>query len=169
MIARSGSKNKKEKRNVEEKNMIVDNISNGNLYFGVSARMEKALKYLQQNDFTKMDAGKYEIDGNDVFALVQKYDSKPIANGVWEAHRNFIDVQYVADGAEQMGYAYLKSLNVSKEYDPAGDYLLLEGKGIMLNCQKGTFAVFGPEDAHMPCIAIDAPQPIVKVVVKVRV
>ncbi len=70
---------------------------------------------------------------------------------------------------EQMGYAWIKTLNVTKEYDSAGDYLLLDGKGCMLTCNKGTFAVFGPEDAHMPCIAIDAPRPIVKVVVKVRV
>lgn len=149
--------------------MITDNIKNADLYFGVSARLEKALKYLQQNDFTKMEKGKYEIDGNDVFALVQKYDSKPISEGLWEAHRNFIDVQYVADGAEQMGYAYIDTLKVTKEYDPAGDYSLLEGRGCMMECQSGTFAVFGPEDAHMPCIAIDAPRPIVKVVVKVRV
>ena len=149
--------------------MITDNIKNASLYFGIGTRMEKALKYLQQNDFSKMETGKYPIDGDDVFALVQKYDSKPLADGKWEAHRNFIDVQYVANGAEQMGYAYLGSLKVTKEYDPAGDYLLLDGDGVMLKCTQGTFAVFGPEDAHMPCIAVDAPQPIIKVVVKVRV
>ena len=149
--------------------MIVDNIKNANLYFGMGERIEKALKYLQQNDFTKMDTGKYEIDGSNVFALVQKYDSKPLSAGLWEAHRNFIDVQYVADGAEQMGYAFIEPMKVSKEYDPAGDCLLLEGKGNMLVCSKGTFCIFAPADAHMPCIAIDAPQPIVKVVVKVRV
>ena len=148
--------------------MITDNIKNAGLYYGIGTKMEKALKYLQENDFSKMETGKYEIDGSDVFALVQKYDSKPIADGKWEAHRNYIDVQYVANGAEQMGYAYLGALKVTKEYDPAGDYLLLDGEGVMLQCTQGTFAVFGPEDAHMPCIAIEAPQTIIKVVVKVK-
>ncbi len=149
--------------------MIVDNIKNAALYFGMSQRIEKALRYLQQHDFTTMDTGKYEIDGNDVFALIQKYDSNPLSAGLWEAHRNFIDVQYVANGAEQMGYAFIEPMKVSKEYDPEKDCLLLEGKGNMLVCNQGTFAIFGPADAHMPCIAIDAPHPVVKVVVKVRI
>jgi YhcH/YjgK/YiaL family protein len=149
--------------------MITQNIKNASLYFGLGERIAKGLKYLQQTDFSGMEPGKYEIDGSDVFALVQKYDSKPISEGKWEAHRKFIDVQFVAEGAEQMGYADIESLEVTKEYDAEGDYLLLQGKGCMLACSAGTFAIFGPQDAHMPCIAIDSPSPVKKVVVKVRV
>jgi YhcH/YjgK/YiaL family protein len=67
--------------------MIVDNIKNAGLYYGMGPRIEQALKYLQQNDFAGMEPGKYEIDGNNVYALVQKYDSKPFSEGKWEGHR----------------------------------------------------------------------------------
>ena len=33
----------------------------------------------------------------------------------------------------------------------------------------GMFTIFTPEDAHMPGIALDQPQPVKKVVVKVAV
>jgi len=149
--------------------MVVDNIKNAGLYFGMGSGIHKALKFLQETDFAGVEPGKYEIDGNNVYALVQKYDSKQLAEGKWEAHRRYIDVQYVADGTEQMGYAFAGNLEVIKEYDSEGDYLLLQGNGSMVVCTAGTFAIFGPEDAHMPCIAVDAPKPVKKVVVKVKV
>lgn len=149
--------------------MIVDNIKNSGLYMGIGSRIEKALKFVQETDFSDMESGKYEIDGSNVFALVQNYDTKPLTEGKWEAHKKYVDVQYIANGVEQMGYAFIGSLEVTKEYDSEADYLLLQGNGNMVVCKTGTFAIFGPEDAHMPCIAVDLPTPVKKVVVKVKV
>ncbi len=149
--------------------MVADNIKNAGLYSGMGERVGKALKFLQETDFSGMKPGKYEIDGSDIYALVQMYETKPAVLGKWEAHRKYTDIQYVVEGMEQMGYAYAGNLEVTKEYDPEGDYLLLQGNGSMLVCSSGTFAIFGPEDAHMPCIAVNEPAPVKKVVVKVRV
>jgi len=149
--------------------MVIDSIRNAPLYYGLGDRIVSALKFLQESDFSAMEPGKYEIDGSNVYALVQKYESKPREAGKWEAHRKYIDVQYVSEGTEQMGYACIDAMKVTKEYDGEGDYLLLEGEGSMLVCRAGTFAIFSPEDAHMPGIALDKPQEIKKVVVKVRV
>ena len=149
--------------------MVLDNIKYAGLYSAMGARIRKALVFLQETDFSKMEPGKYEIDGSNINALVQKYVTKPLAEGKWEAHRKYIDIQYIAEGMEQMGYAFAESLEVSKEYDTEADYLLLQGNGSMLVCNSGTFAIFGPEDAHMPCIAVNEPSPVKKVVVKVKV
>jgi YhcH/YjgK/YiaL family protein len=149
--------------------MITQNIKNAYLYYGLGERLAKGLKYLEQTDFSGMAPGKYEIDGSDVFALVQKYDSKPISQGKWEAHRKYIDIQFIVKGVEQIGYANLDSLEVIQEYDAERDCLLLQGKGNMFECNSGTFAIFDPQDAHMPCIAVRDPEPVKKVVVKVRV
>lgn len=149
--------------------MVADNLKNAALYNGMGERIKKALNYLQGTDFSKMEPGRYEIDGSDIYALVQKYDTKPAAEGKWEAHRKYADIQYVVEGVEQMGYAFIESLEVSQEYDPEKDALLLRGSGSMVICNRGTFAIFGPEDAHMPCIAVDKPTPVKKVVVKVRI
>ncbi len=149
--------------------MITDHIRNAALYFGMNTGLEKALRYLQKTDFTNMEPGRYEIDGDDVFALVQQYNSKPLAEGKWEAHRKYTDVQYVVAGTERMGYGQTGDFKTVKAYDPESDCLFLEGSGNMLLAKAGTFAVFGPEDVHMPTIAENTPQPVKKVVVKVRV
>lgn len=149
--------------------MVFDNINNSGLYFGMCKGIEKALKYLQQTDFTEVEPGKYEIVGMDIYALVQEYDSKLITFGKWEAHKEYIDVQYVVSGLEQMGYAYGKDLEIVEEYNADGDYTLYKGNGSMIVAKAGTFAIFGPEDAHMPGVAVNAPSFVKKVVVKVKV
>jgi YhcH/YjgK/YiaL family protein len=149
--------------------MIIDKIENACLYFGLSPEIKTALEFLQKTDCAKLEPGRHEIDGDKVYANVSRYDSKPREKGVWEAHRRYYDVQYVAAGTEMMGYANLKSLKVTKEYEEDGDYLLLEGKGDFVTASSGTFIIFGPEDAHMPGIAAEQPERISKVVVKVAV
>ena len=149
--------------------MIIDNIKNASKYYGLSPNISTALRFLQANDLTAKEPGRYEIDGSKVYVMVQRYGSRTLAESKWEAHRNYIDIQYVADGIERMGYAYIGDMTVTKPYDPEGDYLLLDGAGSMLTCPKGTFVIFGPEDAHMPGVAAGASVPVVKLVFKAKV
>lgn len=149
--------------------MIIDKIENANLYYCLSPEIKTALEFLQKTDCTKLEPGRHEIDGEKVYANVSSYDSKPKEKGIWEAHKCYYDVQYVAAGTEVMGYANLKCLKVTKEYQEDGDYLLLEGEGDFVTASAGTFIIFGPEDAHMPGIAAKQPERISKVVVKAAV
>jgi YhcH/YjgK/YiaL family protein len=111
----------------------------------------------------------YDIDGDTVFALVQRYDTKPREKGLWEAHRRYIDVQFVASGIESLGWAQLGNLTETQPYSAEKDCLLLAGSGDVVTARAGDFLVFFPEDAHMPCLAHDQPSPVLKVVVKVLV
>ena len=149
--------------------MIIDSLKNAGLYYGVSSRLKLALEYLKKTDFESMDLGRYEIDGTNVYALVQQYETKSIEQGAWEAHRKYIDVQYVYSGSELMGYSYIHEIKVAKEYNESGDYLLLKGEGNFFKVEAGSFVVFLPEDAHMPCISIVEAEKVKKVVVKVAV
>lgn len=149
--------------------MIIDNLKNAKLYYSLGERMEKAFKYLQENDFSKLEPGKYEIDGTDIFALVQHYESRLVEAVKWEAHRKYIDIQYLVDGIESMGYAYIEDMKVTQEYNEEKDCLFTNGKGSFLTLKSGMFAVFAPDDVHSPCIAVNEPQPIKKIVVKVLV
>ena len=147
--------------------MIIDQLKNASMYFGLGPRVEAALRYLQGTDFEQVEPGRYEIDGDRVFALVQEYESKPKEEGFWEAHRQYVDVQYVASGAEHMGYAPAERLQAGV-YDAEKDFLKLDGDGEFLKVRAGSFVILAPQDAHMPGTAITAPQPVKKVVVKVR-
>jgi len=149
--------------------MIIDNIKNASVYNGVNPGIRRALEYLAQTDVIALAPGRYAIDGDRVFALVQRYDTKPREQGVWEAHRRYIDVQFVAAGLESMGYARIGSLTVTRPYAAEKDCELLEGNGDFVTAAAGTFVVFFPHDAHMPCLSFGKSQAVVKVVVKVAV
>jgi YhcH/YjgK/YiaL family protein len=149
--------------------MIIDNKKNISKYAGISDRMGKALKYLSDTDFSVIKPGKYAVDGDNIYVLVQEYDTKPVSEGKWEAHRRYIDIQYVVSGTEQMGYAYINDLNADTEYDKDNDYLLFKGSGDMLVCRPGTFMIFFPDDAHMPCLQKDSSSSVKKAVIKVKV
>ncbi len=149
--------------------MIIDSIRNKALYSGLGGGISKALDYLAGKEFAAMAPGRYELEGDRLFALVQRYETKPREKGVWEAHRRYIDVQFVASGVESMGYAPIGSLTVTQPYAADNDCVLLAGTGDFVTAAAGTFVVFFPEDAHMPCLACGAPPAVCKVVVKVAV
>ena len=109
-----------------------------------------------------------KIDGDRVFALVNRDPGRGRSGARLEAHRKYIDVQYVAEGVELMGYVNLHQVKAG-EYDASKDFLLAEGSGNFLRMPAGTFIILTPEDAHMPGIAVDGPQPVKKVVIKVAV
>lgn len=111
--------------------------------------------------------GRRDIAGEQIFALVQEYTSKRWDEGFWEAHRKYLDVQYVVAGVERMGYAPVQALRTVEE-NHEKDFLKLEGGSFFL-LPAGSFAILMPQDAHMPGMAVEQPQPVKKVVVKVQV
>lgn len=150
--------------------MILDRLENAGLYGGLGARIASALKYLTDNDCTKLAAGKIPLQGDEIYALVQDNITKPRDQGVWEAHRRYIDVQFVAAGIEEMGYANIRTLSIRKPYDSKDDYALFDGQGSFVQVPAGSFAIFFPQDGHIPGSAVDGkPMPVRKVVVKVAV
>ena len=146
--------------------MVIDHLRNAALYLGMHPRMADAFRYLQKTDFSKIEPGRYEIDGADLFALIQLYDPKLKEKARWEAHRKYIDVQYVLSGSELFGYAPLERLN-SVAYDEAKDFHELKGDGDFLHVPAGTFLILFPQDAHMPGISGTGSQPVKKIVVKI--
>lgn len=148
--------------------MIFDTLDNAHLYFGCGKRLEKGLRFLADTDLAKLPNGKHPIDGSDLYAIVQEYDSKPRDKGAWEAHRRYIDIQYIAAGVERMGFANIKQVNPGA-YNEEKDMLPAEGQGDFVTVPAETFVIFHPHDVHMPGLAVDAPAHVRKVVVKVRI
>lgn len=149
--------------------MIIDNLSNAKQYYGVSQRIERALKYLEVTDLVNLEIGKHEIDGKNIIAVVSEYETKDIEQGKWEAHKNHIDIQFVVSGKEKIGYSYINEMKESSEYNEVKDVLFLKGEGDLLLVNEGTFAIFAPEDVHMPGIRVKNGQHVKKVVVKILV
>lgn len=157
--------------------MIVDRIENTSCYSGISPRLSAALRFARELDWMTLGEGRHELDGAQIFALVQEYVAKPLAQGRWEAHRRHIDVQLVIRGAERMGYATVAALQSVEPYCDERDIEFFDGSGDFFAVRAGMFAIFMPQDGHMPGIEVgvgiggrgERVQPVRKVVIKVAV
>jgi YhcH/YjgK/YiaL family protein len=150
--------------------MIADVLKNRQIYSAISPRIKAALEYISKTDFSSMEPGRYELDGSNMFALVQSYDSIPKDLGKWECHKNYIDIQYIAEGVEQIGCNNIDQMKVTTEYNPEKDIAFLSGEGDFVTYSKGSYGIFFPEDVHMPKIAVNnTPEKVKKVVVKIKV
>jgi YhcH/YjgK/YiaL family protein len=147
--------------------VIADILGNAHRYRDLSPRIARAFDYLGEADL-RGALGTFTIDGDRLYAMIQEYETIPAAHGCWEAHRRYIDLQYVVDGSERIGYAHLDRL-AAGTYDPERDFLPLRGAGDFLTLNPGDFMLLFPEDAHLPRIAVAAPAPVRKVVVKIAV
>lgn len=104
-----------------------------------------------------------------VFALHQSYVTKPASQGRYEAHRRFIDLQYIVSGTELIRVAPFVEGMVTDRYDSETDLEFFRlGQGSDFLMKPGMVAVLYPEDLHAPCLAHEEPALVQKVVVKVR-
>ncbi len=147
--------------------MIVDRIGNAKLYYGLADRVRVGLEYLESVDASTLEAGRHDILGDDCYAIVTGYNTQP--QGEWEAHRKYIDIQYIVSGAERVGYVHIDSLSVKQEYDEQTDCMLLSGEGDFVSLRPKMLAIFFPEDAHMPGLSISDQQTVKKIIVKVKI
>jgi YhcH/YjgK/YiaL family protein len=148
--------------------MITDNLHNSHLYTPLSNGIRRAFEYLQKTDLQSLPVGRIELDGINLYVMSQEYNTKLPEQGKWEAHRRYIDLQYITSGAERIGYAPIGRLTLG-DYNPDKDFQALAGTGDFITLSAGDFMLLFPEDAHMPGMAITNPVPVKKVVVKIMV
>lgn len=149
--------------------MIVDSLRNLHQYEPLCRGIHAADTFLRE--FTlDIPSGKYPIDGENVYAVVQRYETLPEAALPWECHDKYWDVQYVAAGRERVLWAEREAVDVWEPYDDANDSRVAGGdySSISVTLSAGQFAIFMPQDAHKPKCVCDRTSNVVKVVVKVR-
>lgn len=149
--------------------MLFAPIAIAEKYNYLDDKFTAAYKWLAETDLENTPVGKYPICEG-VTANVQEYTSKPLAEGKFETHDKFFDIQYVISGKERFGVCKREGLVVTEDHpdrdltfyqDPA-----LSGSVIL---QAGDLIVVAPEDAHKPGLQADGPETVRKVVVKVAV
>ena len=131
-----------------------------------------ALEYLKTHNFAAMKDGRYAVrDG--IYFNLSRYKTKDMKDCPPESHRKYIDIQFIVEGEECLGWCPLSpDLTAIAPYDKDNDItfykvLVPESSIILL---AGNFAILYPEDVHRPCVAVEEPgEPVTKVVVKVPV
>jgi YhcH/YjgK/YiaL family protein len=151
--------------------MIVDKIENADTYVKLSEAIAKALEVLRDKELVEKDDGRYDVDGDNLYYLVQRYMTKPMEQCKLEAHKRYIDIQFVAAGEEIMGYCPVENLDVQTPYNPEKDIVFYKKPENIteVKLDGGMFAVLSPQDAHMPKCQIEGPSEVHKVVVKVKI
>lgn len=150
--------------------MIVAELNEWRRYAGVLPGLNQAFEFLEQLDASRPD-GRYELDGDRIYCLVQRYKTKPVDQGVFEAHQRYVDVQFLVAGRETILWAPLPALTtVTQPYIPEKDYTFFAPvPGSMpVRLLAGRFAILFPTDGHAPCLEFDGPSDVIKAVVKVR-
>lgn len=149
--------------------MIIDKLTNSDLYCFENKRIKVAIDFLKETDFSKIEDGKYEIDEEDIYYIKTKYLTKQTEEVQLEAHKKYIDVQFVLKGKEKIGYVPFTSQKVFKEYDSENDYMLFDEECDFLIFKEGMFAILFPEDLHKPGIIVNGAEEVKKVVIKVKI
>lgn len=155
--------------------MIYDKIENIELYKGLSDDIYAGLKYLKDLS-PDIAPGTYEINPR-VKAFVSEYETKVVNENGFESHRKNIDIQALLMGTERIAFLPVDELQETQPYNPSTDAAFYASPSSLsrsifnsqLTLYSGTFAIFFPQDAHMPCLCMDTPTKVKKVVIKVKI
>jgi YhcH/YjgK/YiaL family protein len=137
--------------------MILDNIENWEYYAGLGEWIGRGLEMLASGKPDALDEGKHELEGEKLHASVQQYFPKSADKGKWEAHRRYLDIQYLVNGNEVIGYCPVAKLRKVGEHNEKEDVSFFD-RGLevatKLKVERRMFAVFFPCDAHMPGLSL---------------
>ena len=142
--------------------MIYDSFGNKNLYVNTHPLFRKAFEYLENYLKNPIAPGRYEICGNDLFVMVQDYETRD--EGLLEAHDEYIDIQCMISGSELVYYTNRDYLNNTVSHDAQKDLIFFGeySKCSELVLAKGEFMIFFPNDAHKPAMAVMGERAFVK-------
>ena len=149
--------------------MILSNLDTPLSSINVSQRVKTAINFLKNLDKNIPD-GKVEIDDKNIFALIATVKTEHPDKRFFEAHRDYIDVQFVIDGRQIIEWMPVTAFKEEKNYDEKNDLYKFNqnfsGSKIILG--DNNYAVFFPEDAHKPLCFIGEEATIRICVIKVR-
>lgn len=121
-------------------------------------------------DLEKLEVGKYTLAGDEAFAMISEYQTKDPKDAKWEAHRKYIDLQYVIEGDEKIGLLPLEKAAAPQEYNDAKDLIFFgDNDGEYFQANQKIFFLFFPSDVHRPCIQVEESRPVKKLVIKIAV
>ena len=148
--------------------MIIAPLEQAEHYTDRHPAFRKAFAFLQQENIAELPQGRHEIDGESLFAMISKGPGRQRSEAKLEAHKKYIDIQYVIEGIEEMGWRRTgQCKHVETPYQAEKDILFYNDEpGSWNKVPAGSFTIFFPQDAHAPLVSN---QEIHKVVVKIAV
>jgi YhcH/YjgK/YiaL family protein len=149
--------------------MILGTIQTGSRYRTVHPGFSQAFDFLEQCFKCGVEPGRYEMDGDNVYALVMQYTPAEKETPRFETHDRYIDIQCMLRGSEYQWYLPRSELRDATQYNEEKDFTLysFSGEGSRLMLNPGDFAVYFPEDGHLPGMMAGS-EDCVRIVVKIK-
>jgi YhcH/YjgK/YiaL family protein len=152
--------------------MIASDLPSISDQIPMSAGLHKAIQFLSEGTWERLSEGRFEIDGDLLWGLVQAYNTNPAVPHEFETHPNHVDLHYIVSGEETIYWTHAQYLSAEGVYDQERDVWLsaLEvSQDVVtpLRLRAGDVAVFFPCDGHMPRHIVSTPGEVKKILVKV--
>ena len=139
---------------MKSEQIIIDKLQNAENYYDMHPAFEKAFAFLRQENLTDLPPDRYEIDDNRLFCMISKGPGRTRSEAKLEAHRKYIDIQYIIAGSEEMGFkptAHCKSIDTA--YDADKDIMFFnDTPDSWTPVPVDSFVIFFPQHAHAPLI-----------------
>lgn len=151
--------------------MVADYRQHLSQYAALGFDAQAVFAFIQRAEKEQLPAGRYELDDERLFAMIQEYETKERECCFYEAHKLYGDIQYMALGTEVIYGAHVDGLKVVENRMPGEDIVFYDRafEEETITLKAGMFAVFLPQDAHMPCCQYKKQERVRKIVIKFRV
>ncbi len=150
--------------------MIYSKLSDANCYRGLSKGLDRAIEWLENADFTRIEDGRYDLDGPDFRAIISTASTVAPEEAVMESHKKYIDLQYIIEGEENFFVEHLEEMGAPTSENAERDIYFYKGakKEQMILVPEGYFMILFPQDAHATRVMTNEPKQTRKVILKVR-
>ena len=164
----SCSSQKEAKVQMETDQVIINKLQHAERYYNMHPAFEKAFAFLRQDGLADLPAGRQQIDGDSLFCIISKGPGRSRAEAKLEAHRKFIDIQYIIAGTDEMGLKPITACKLTDTgYDAEKDIEFFKDQPDSWKpVPAGSFVIFFPENAHAPLVSSGE---VHKVVLKIAV
>ncbi len=135
--------------------MILDCLDNAEAYVDLNPLFMAAFKFLRRANLADLPEGRHEVDGDAVYAPVAKGPGRKPEDALMETHDEYIDIQYVIEGVDNIGWKARKTLGKpNQRSDSHGDVEFYNDTPTSWSkVGPGEFGIYFPEDGHMPMIS----------------
>lgn len=149
--------------------MILCKYSELRRYAAVLLHLDAALECVAKVCAEGLKEGRREFEGG--YLSVQTGRTAPLADGRYETHHRYADVQYMVRGEEETAYLSMEDLAPATEYDAEKDIQFFHSVGAqptVAHVPAGMCYVVFSEDGHMPCRCVGEAKDYQKIVIKLR-
>ena len=147
--------------------MILDKLTAAQAYRGIHPRLEQVLDCLTEEFLATVGPETQKLEGDALYVTRFTYETLPLEDTFFEAHRRYLDVHLMVEGEERVELASPSGLDLFEHKDDF--YAYRGGAEQSLILRPGSFLVVFPEDAHRIKIRVNEPETVSKVVFKVLV